>query len=33
LTRCNRPEQTTLQHVATFFAQAEAASGADLPQS
>ena len=28
-----RPEQTTLQHVATFFAQAEAASGADLPQS
>ena len=33
----HRPEQTTLyrlvqQHGATFFAQAEAASGADLPQ-
>ena len=33
----HRPEQTTLyrlvqQHAATFFAQAEAASGADLPQ-
>ena len=34
----HRPEQTSLfwlvqqQHVATFFAQAEAASGADLPQ-
>ena len=32
-----RPEQTTLyrlvqQHVATFFEQAEAAAGADLPQ-
>ena len=34
----HRPEQTTLyrleqQHTATFFAQAEAAAGADLPQS
>ena len=33
----HRPEQTTLyrlvqQHAATFFAQAEAAAGADLPQ-
>ena len=33
----HRPEQTTLyrlvqQHAATFFAQAEAAVGADLPQ-
>ena len=33
----HRPEQTTLyrlvqQHTATFFAQAEAAAGADLPQ-
>ena len=33
----HRPEQTTLyrllqQHVATFFEQAEAAAGADLPQ-
>jgi len=33
----HRPEQTTLyrlvqQHAATFFAEAEAAAGADLPQ-
>ncbi len=33
----HRPEQTTLyrlvqQHAATFFAQAEAATGGDLPQ-
>ena len=33
----HRPEQTTLyrlvqQHAATFFAQAEAAAGAELPQ-
>ena len=33
----HRPEQTTLyrlvqQHAATFFEQAEAAAGADLPQ-
>jgi hypothetical protein len=33
----HRPEQTTLyrlvqQHAATFFAQAEDAAGADLPQ-
>jgi len=33
----HRPEQTTLyrlvqQHTATFFVQAEAAAGADLPQ-
>ena len=33
----HRPEQTTLyrlvqQHAATFFAQTEAAAGADLPQ-
>ena len=33
----HRPEQTTLyrlvqQHAATFFVEAEAAAGADLPQ-
>ena len=36
-TERHRPEQTTLyrlvqQHTATFFAQAEDAAGADLPQ-
>ena len=37
VTAAHRPEQTTLyrlvqQHAATFFAQAEDAAGADLPQ-